>query len=80
MGSPRLVATDLDGTALRSDGTVSPRTAAAFARVENAGATLVFVTGRPPRWMHTVAGAVHHRGWPYAPTAPSCTTCTPSGS
>ncbi|GIH75199.1 HAD family hydrolase [Planobispora longispora] len=62
MGSPRLVATDLDGTALRSDGTVSPRTAAAFARVENAGATLVFVTGRPPRWMHTVAGAVHHRG------------------
>ncbi|AWS47809.1 hydrolase [Streptosporangium sp. 'caverna'] len=62
MGSPRLVATDLDGTALRSDGTVSPRTAAAFALVENAGATLVFVTGRPPRWMHTVAGVVHHRG------------------
>ncbi|OUC96076.1 HAD family hydrolase [Streptosporangium minutum] len=62
MGSPRLVATDLDGTALRSDGTVSPRTAAAFARVERAGATLVFVTGRPPRWMHTVAGAVRHRG------------------
>ncbi|GGK61763.1 hydrolase [Planomonospora parontospora subsp. parontospora] len=62
MGRPRLVATDLDGTALRSDGTVSPRTAAAFARVEEAGATLVFVTGRPPRWMHTVAGAVRHRG------------------
>ncbi|MFJ2028184.1 HAD family hydrolase [Streptosporangium sp. NPDC087985] len=62
MESPRLVATDLDGTALRSDGTVSPRTTAAFARVENAGATLVFVTGRPPRWMHAVAGAVRHRG------------------
>ncbi|GAA3078978.1 HAD family hydrolase [Streptosporangium carneum] len=62
MGCPRLVATDLDGTALRSDGTVSPRTAAAFALVEGAGATLVFVTGRPPRWMHTVAGAVRHRG------------------
>ncbi|GAA2876095.1 HAD family hydrolase [Streptosporangium fragile] len=62
MRSPRLVATDLDGTALRSDGTVSPRTAAAFSLVENAGATLVFVTGRPPRWMHTVAGAVRHRG------------------
>ncbi|GAA3122203.1 HAD family hydrolase [Planomonospora alba] len=62
MGSLRLVATDLDGTALRSDGTVSPRTAAAFARVEEAGAALVFVTGRPPRWMHTVAGAVRHRG------------------
>ena len=62
MGSPRLVATDLDGTALRSDGTVSPRTLAAFALVESAGATLVFVTGRPPRWMHTVAAAVRHQG------------------
>lgn len=62
MGSPRLVATDLDGTALRSDGTVSPRTVAAFALVESAGSTLVFVTGRPPRWMHTVAAAVRHQG------------------
>ncbi|MBP2706315.1 HAD family phosphatase [Microbispora sp. RL4-1S] len=62
MTCPRLVATDLDGTALRADGTISPRTAAAFARVEEAGGTLVFVTGRPPRWMHTVAGAVRHRG------------------
>ncbi|GAA4233703.1 hypothetical protein FHR32_002661 [Streptosporangium album] len=62
MGNPRLVATDLDGTALRSDGTVSPRTTAAFARVESAGATLVFVTGRPPRWMRPVAAAVRHRG------------------
>ncbi|MBX6168561.1 MAG: HAD family hydrolase [Thermobispora bispora] len=62
MTLPRLVATDLDGTALRSDGTISARTAAAFARVEKAGATLVFVTGRPPRWMHEVAGAVRHHG------------------
>ncbi|MGW5266187.1 HAD family hydrolase [Microbispora sp. NPDC004025] len=62
MTCPRLVATDLDGTALRTDGTISPRTAAAFARVEESGGTLVFVTGRPPRWMHTVAGAVRHRG------------------
>ncbi|MFI6324655.1 HAD family hydrolase [Nonomuraea sp. NPDC050556] len=59
---PRLVATDLDGTALRTDGTISSRTAAAFARVEDAGAVLVFVTGRPPRWMSSVAGAVRHRG------------------
>ncbi|MBO3745970.1 HAD family hydrolase [Streptosporangiaceae bacterium NEAU-GS5] len=62
MARPQLIATDLDGTALRSDGTISARTAAAFERVEAHGATLVFVTGRPPRWMHTVAGAVHHRG------------------
>ncbi|WP_049557977.1 HAD family hydrolase [Nonomuraea sp. SBT364] len=60
--TPRLVATDLDGTALRTDGTVSPRTAAAFAKVEDAGAMLVFVTGRPPRWMGGVAGALRHRG------------------
>ncbi|GAA4592145.1 HAD family hydrolase [Planotetraspora phitsanulokensis] len=62
MTTPRLVATDLDGTALRSDGSVSVRTVAAFARVEEAGGTLVLVTGRPPRWMHAVAGAVRHRG------------------
>src|SRR5690606_27640013 len=62
MNLPRLVATDLDGTALRSDGTISPRTAAAFARVEDAGGTLVFVTGRPPRWMGGLAGAVRHHG------------------
>ncbi|MFC4587843.1 HAD family hydrolase [Sphaerisporangium corydalis] len=62
MASPRLIATDLDGTALRSDGTISPRTAAAFALVEQAGAVLVFVTGRPPRWMGNVAGSVRHRG------------------
>ncbi|MFI6741446.1 HAD family hydrolase [Nonomuraea sp. NPDC050451] len=60
--APRLVATDLDGTALRTDGTVSPRTVAAFGRVEESGAVLVFVTGRPPRWMGGVAGAVRHRG------------------
>ncbi|MBX6381939.1 MAG: HAD family hydrolase [Microbispora sp.] len=62
MTCPRLVATDLDGTALRTDGTISPRTAAAFARVEEAGGALVFVTGRPPRWMHPVAGVLRHRG------------------
>lgn len=60
--TPRLVATDLDGTALRTDGTVSPRTASAFAKVEEYGGMLVFVTGRPPRWMGGVAGAVRHRG------------------
>ncbi|MGH3327532.1 MAG: Cof-type HAD-IIB family hydrolase [Streptomycetales bacterium] len=60
--SPRLVATDLDGTVVRSDGTISERTVRALAAVEDAGATLVFVTGRPPRWMHSVAGATGHRG------------------
>jgi hypothetical protein len=35
--APRLVATDLDGTLLRSDGTVSERTARLLADVERAG-------------------------------------------
>ncbi|MEV1168353.1 HAD family hydrolase [Nonomuraea sp. NPDC049784] len=56
------MATDLDGTALRTDGTVSPRTVTAFGKVEESGAVLVFVTGRPPRWMGEVAGAVRHHG------------------
>jgi Cof subfamily protein (haloacid dehalogenase superfamily) len=60
--TPRLIATDLDGTIVRSDGTVSDRTVAALARVERAGAMLVMVTGRPPRWMHDIAAAVDHRG------------------
>ncbi|WP_406834999.1 HAD family hydrolase (plasmid) [Streptomyces sp. AHU1] len=54
---PRLVATDLDGTVVRPDGTVSPRTAAAFTRLADAGTELVFVTGRPPRLMEPIAEA-----------------------
>ncbi len=59
---PRAVACDLDGTLLRDDMTVSPRTRAALAAVEAAGIMLVFVTGRPPRWIHPVASQTDHRG------------------
>jgi Cof subfamily protein (haloacid dehalogenase superfamily) len=59
---PKLVACDLDGTVVRSDGTISPRTRAALGLVEDSGATLVFVTGRPPRWMHAVAEQTDHHG------------------
>lgn len=59
---PLLVATDLDGTIVRSDGTISARTVAAFARVEAAGAEFTLVTGRPPRVMRAVAAAFGHRG------------------
>jgi HAD superfamily hydrolase (TIGR01484 family) len=59
---PRLVATDLDGTIVRRDGTISPRTVAAFALAEKAGALVVFVTGRPPRVMPPVAEAFGRRG------------------
>jgi Cof subfamily protein (haloacid dehalogenase superfamily) len=60
--APRVIATDLDGTIVRSDGTISARTVAALARVERAGSMLVMVTGRPPRWMTDIAAAVGHRG------------------
>jgi Cof subfamily protein (haloacid dehalogenase superfamily) len=59
---PRIVACDLDGTLVRSDGTVSDRTVQALHRAEEAGATVVFVTGRPPRWMHDVAAQTGSRG------------------
>jgi hydroxymethylpyrimidine pyrophosphatase-like HAD family hydrolase len=59
---PLLVATDLDGTIVRRDGTISERTIAAFARVEAAGARFVLVTGRPPRVMRSIAAAFGHRG------------------
>ncbi len=59
---PRLVASDLDGTLVRSDGSISGRTRKALAAVEEAGAVLVLVTGRPPRWMAPVVEETGHRG------------------
>jgi Cof subfamily protein (haloacid dehalogenase superfamily) len=52
--TPRVVASDLDGTLVDSDGHISPRTRKALDRVRDAGALLIFVTGRPPRWMSQV--------------------------
>jgi hypothetical protein len=59
---PRLVATDLDGTLLRTDGTCSQRTRAALAAVERAGTQVVLVTARPPRWLHGLADVVGEHG------------------
>jgi Cof subfamily protein (haloacid dehalogenase superfamily) len=59
---PRVVATDLDGTLLRSDGTVSARSRHALGAAEDAGALVVLVTGRPPRWMAPVVEQTGHRG------------------
>lgn len=58
----RLVACDLDGTLVRYDGTITGRTVAALRACEDAGVDVVFVTGRPPRWMPQVAEATGHRG------------------
>ncbi|PPS84210.1 HAD family hydrolase [Streptomyces sp. MH60] len=59
---PRLIATDLDGTLLRDDKSVSPRTVAALAAAEQAGIEVFFVTGRPARWMDVVSAHVHGHG------------------
>lgn len=60
--APRLIATDLDGTLLHDDKTVSDRTIAALAAAERAGIVVFFVTGRPARWMDVVSDHVHGHG------------------
>jgi HAD superfamily hydrolase (TIGR01484 family) len=49
-----LVATDLDGTLLRRDFTVSTRTRQALQDAVAAGVEVVYATGRPPRWLPEV--------------------------
>ena len=58
----RMLATDLDGTLLRSDGSVSPRTRAALEAAESGGLRIAFVTGRPPRWLDAVIEETGHLG------------------
>ncbi|MGH9242828.1 MAG: HAD family hydrolase [Acidimicrobiales bacterium] len=57
-----MVATDLDGTLVRSDGTISDRTVAALELVVAAGAELIFVTGRPLAWLQDIADRTGHCG------------------
>lgn len=52
VGAVRVVASDCDGTLLRTDGTVSAYTREVLARCADAGVRVVLVTARPPRWMH----------------------------
>jgi hydroxymethylpyrimidine pyrophosphatase-like HAD family hydrolase len=59
---PRLVATDLDGTLVRSDGTISERTRAAVLAAQDAGSVFVMVTARPPRWLHDLSHLVGDHG------------------
>ena len=56
---PTLVATDLDGTLLHTDGSVTERTRQVLAALDERGITVVFVTGRPIRWMQSLW---HHVG------------------
>ncbi|MET7679489.1 HAD-IIB family hydrolase [Streptomyces sp. NPDC005423] len=58
----RLVATDLDGTLLRSDGSVSARTRDALAAATAAGAAHLVVTGRAVPWTRHVLDDLGYRG------------------
>ncbi|THA71834.1 HAD family phosphatase [Streptomyces sp. A0958] len=58
----KLVATDLDGTLLRDDETVSARTREALAAVAAAGAAHIIVTGRAVPWTRHVLDDLGYDG------------------
>ncbi|MEU0084801.1 HAD family hydrolase [Streptomyces sp. NPDC006274] len=58
----RLVATDLDGTLLRTDDTVSERTRDALAAVTAAGAAHIVVTGRAVPWTRHILDDLGYDG------------------
>lgn len=62
MNTVKLLATDLDGTLVRSDNTVSAGTRQALAAAAEAGFPVVFVTGRPTRWLWEIADASGYTG------------------
>ncbi|MHA7179732.1 HAD family hydrolase [Arthrobacter sp. MDB2-24] len=58
----RLVASDMDGTVVGNDGKMSDRTIQAFRACIDAGVDVVFVTGRPPRWLQPLRDQLGHTG------------------
>ncbi|GHE82897.1 hydrolase [Streptomyces spiralis] len=58
----RLIATDLDGTLLRSDESISPRTREALAAATAAGAAHIVVTGRAVPWTRHILEDLGYRG------------------
>ncbi|KOG90006.1 hydrolase [Streptomyces varsoviensis] len=58
----RLVATDLDGTLLRADHSVSERTREALGLATGAGAAHIVVTGRAVPWTKHILDALDYRG------------------
>jgi Cof subfamily protein (haloacid dehalogenase superfamily) len=56
----KLLASDLDGTFLNSKGEVSTENRDAIGRAIQNDLEVVFVTGRPPRWLRGVADNANH--------------------
>jgi Cof subfamily protein (haloacid dehalogenase superfamily) len=76
-GLPKLIATDLDGTLVRSDDTVSAYTHEVLDRVRAAGIRIVGATGRGPRLSDLTRADITadflvlaHGGWVYDVTDP----------
>jgi hydroxymethylpyrimidine pyrophosphatase-like HAD family hydrolase len=59
---PRAVACDLDGTLLRSDGTLDARSRRALVEIERSGIQLVLCTARPHRWLRPLGELIGHQG------------------
>jgi Cof subfamily protein (haloacid dehalogenase superfamily) len=51
---PRLIVSDLDGTFLSPDGSVSEFNSAAVRDAQSAGVPVLFATGRPVRWLDVI--------------------------
>lgn len=62
MTVPRLVATDLDGTLVGADGSVSAYTREVLEELDRRDVPVVFVTGRPLRWAEEVFEHVGSHG------------------
>lgn len=60
--TPRLIATDLDGTLVRTDGTVSDYSRGVLAELDRRGVPVVIVTARPIRWMDDLWSMVGQHG------------------
>ncbi|GAV46016.1 sugar phosphatase YidA [Streptomyces acidiscabies] len=58
----KLIATDLDGTLLRADESVSPRTRDALAAATSVGATHIVVTGRAVPWTRHILDSLGYTG------------------
>ena len=61
----KLVVSDVDGTIVQTDKSVSPGTVAAAQRLQDAGVSLAIVSARPPRGMTYITDTLKLRG-PYA--------------
>ena len=56
--TPALIASDVDGTLLDDEETITPRTRSAVLAAVDAGTRFVLATGRPPRWVRPVVDAL----------------------